>query len=116
MSILAKQGSVDRREVRLRRLDGAYVWVEISLRLLDFNDEPSVLCGIHDITHLKAMQEAGLTSREADVALLICDGLSDKVIARRLSLSPHTVRDHLKKIYAKFQINARAQLVACMYK
>lgn len=62
------------------------------------------------------MQEAGLTSREADVARLICDGLSDKEIARMLKLSHHTVKDHLKKIYSKFRIHARSQLVSLMYK
>ena len=47
--------------------------------------------------HVKyLMQEAGLTSREADVARLICDGLSDKEIALRLGLSHHTVKDYLK--------------------
>lgn len=62
------------------------------------------------------MQEAGLTSREADVARLICDGLSDKEIAKMLELSHHTVKDHLKKIYSKFRIHARSQLVSLMYK
>jgi DNA-binding CsgD family transcriptional regulator len=62
------------------------------------------------------MQEAGLTQREADVARLICEGLSDKEIARKLNLSPHTVKDHLKKVYSKFRVHARAQLVSLMYK
>jgi CRP/FNR family transcriptional regulator, cyclic AMP receptor protein len=67
--------------------------------------------------HVKyLMQEAGLTSREADVARLICTGLSDKAIASELGLSHHTVKDHLKKIYAKFRVHARAQLVSLMYK
>ena len=62
------------------------------------------------------MQEAGLTSREADVARLICDGLSDKEVAKMLKLSHHTVKDHLKKIYSKFRIHARTQLVSLMYR
>ena len=62
------------------------------------------------------MQEAGLTSREADVARLICEGLSDKEIAKMLDLSHHTVKDHLKKIYSKFRVHARSQLVSLMYK
>jgi DNA-binding CsgD family transcriptional regulator len=67
--------------------------------------------------HVKyLMQEAGLTSREADVARLICDGLSDKEIAGRLGLSHHTVKDYLKRIYAKFRVHARAQLVSLMFK
>jgi CRP-like cAMP-binding protein len=62
------------------------------------------------------MQEAGLTQREADVARLICEGLSDKEIANKLGLSPHTVKDHLKKVYSKFRVHARTQLVSLMYK
>ncbi len=62
------------------------------------------------------MQEAGLTSREADVARLICDGLSDKDIAKCLELSHHTVKDHLKKIYSKFRVHARSQLVSLMFR
>lgn len=47
------------------------------------------------------MQEAGLlTSREANVARLTCDGLIDKEIAERLGLSHHTVKDYLEIIYA----------------
>ena len=61
------------------------------------------------------MQEAGLTQREADVARLICEGLSDKEIANSLHLSPHTIKDHLKKIYSKFRVHARSQLVSLMY-
>ena len=67
--------------------------------------------------HIKyLMQEAGLTDREADVARLICDGLSDKEVAKVLELSHHTVKDHLKKIYSKFRIHARTQLVSLMYR
>jgi len=62
------------------------------------------------------MQEAGLTQREADVARLICEGLSDKEIAKKIHLSPHTVKDHLKRIYSKFRVHARVQLVSLMYK
>ena len=56
------------------------------------------------------MQEADLlTSREADVAGLICDGLINREIAERLGQSHHTVKDYLKIIYAEFQIHARAR-------
>ena len=54
------------------------------------------------------MQKAGLlTSREADVSRLICDGLFDKEIAEGLGLSRHMVKDYLEIIHAKFRVRAR---------
>ena len=50
------------------------------------------------------------------MARLICECLSDKEIARKLSLSPHTIKDYLKKVHSKFRVYARAQLVSLMYK
>jgi DNA-binding CsgD family transcriptional regulator len=62
------------------------------------------------------MQEAGfLTSREADVARLICDGLIDRGIAERLGLSHHMVKDYLNIIYVEFPVHIRAQLVSSMF-
>ena len=68
--------------------------------------------------HMKyLMQESGLlTSREADVAHLICDGLIAREITERLGLSHHTVKDYLEIIYAEFRVHARAQLVSSMFK
>ncbi len=67
--------------------------------------------------HLKyLMQESGLTAREAEVARLTCEGLSDKEIGNKLFISPHTVKDHLKKIYTKFEVHGRVQLVSLLYK
>ncbi len=53
-----EQGSVDRHEACMTRVDGSLVWVEVSLRLLEFDDEAAVLYGLHDITHLRAMNQA----------------------------------------------------------
>ena len=50
------------------------------------------------------------------MARLICECFSDKEIARKLSLSPHTIKDYLKTVYSKFRVHARAQLVSLMYK
>jgi PAS domain S-box-containing protein len=58
MDALKAEKSVDRYEAQFRRLDGTPVWVEIYLRLLDFNEEPCLLAAIHDITHLKEMNQA----------------------------------------------------------
>ena len=55
---------------------------------------------------------AELTAREREVLGLICEGLDDKTIAARLSLSSNTVRNHVASIYAKTGVNRRAAAVA----
>jgi LuxR family transcriptional regulator, maltose regulon positive regulatory protein len=54
----------------------------------------------------------GLTSREADVLLLMRERLSDKEIARKMSLSPATVKRHAANIYQKLGVRRRWDAVA----
>jgi DNA-binding CsgD family transcriptional regulator len=53
---------------------------------------------------------AALTPREREVAALVVDGLSDRKIAQRLSLSRHTVSDYVKQIYRKLDVDSRVGL------
>lgn len=50
--------------------------------------------------------------RELDVLQHLDRGLKDKVIARRLGVSEHAVRFHLKNIYAKTRSHGRLEAVA----
>ena len=50
---LEDEGLVDSQEIRFKRLNGSLVWVEISLRPLEFNNEPGILSALHDITERK---------------------------------------------------------------
>ncbi len=52
-----------------------------------------------------------LSSRERDVLTLLCEGQSYKDIARRLYVSPNTIRFHLKNIYKKLEVNSRHEAV-----
>jgi len=52
-----------------------------------------------------------LTTREREVLDLIAAGASNTVIARRLSLSPKTVRNHVSNIFTKLQVADRAQAI-----
>jgi len=51
-----------------------------------------------------------LSHREREVAELICDGLSNKEIARRLAISRRTAESHVANILGKLGLYSRVQL------
>ena len=53
-----------------------------------------------------------ISPRELDVLALLADGDSNKVIARRLDLSPHTVKRHVANILGKLSLVSRGQAAA----
>ena len=55
-----------------------------------------------------------LTPQEHQIALLAAEGLSNRQIAERLSLSPRTVGYHLYKVFPKLDITSRTQLAAVL--
>jgi DNA-binding CsgD family transcriptional regulator len=57
----------------------------------------------------------GLTQREREVAQLLTRGATNEQIARSLWISRHTVKDHIKAIYAKLGVTSRAELSAKLF-
>lgn len=58
--------------------------------------------------------ELQITPREAEVANLLARGLSDQLIAERLTISPHTVKRHVEQIYAKLGVGSRWEALALL--
>ena len=52
---------------------------------------------------------AGLSDREREVLLLLVEGLSNKLIARRLSISEKTVKAHLTNVFRTIGVTDRTQ-------
>jgi DNA-binding NarL/FixJ family response regulator len=53
-----------------------------------------------------------LGKRQAEVARLVADGLSNKQIGARMFISEHTVDSHIRSILNKLGFNSRAQIAA----
>ncbi len=52
-----------------------------------------------------------LTDRQQQIVNGLVDGLSYKMIADQYLISVETVRDHIKNIYRKLQVNSKAEVI-----
>jgi ATP/maltotriose-dependent transcriptional regulator MalT len=57
-----------------------------------------------------------LSRRELQVAHLIADGRCDKEIARQLAISIYTVREHIRRIFAKLHVCRRGGIIVRLLK
>jgi two-component system, NarL family, nitrate/nitrite response regulator NarL len=62
----------------------------------------------------EAATKGRLTPREREVLDLVGEGLSNKLIARRLSIQEQTVKNHVHSILLKLGVERRAEAVARM--
>jgi DNA-binding NarL/FixJ family response regulator len=64
------------------------------------------------LAHIEPLEaQRQLTLRQYEVLLLLCQGLSNKLIASQLTLSHNTVRRRVQDILALFQVASRAEAV-----
>ncbi len=49
-----------------------------------------------------------LSPRECEILRLVCSGNSNKEIAKLLTITPETVKAHVKRIFAKLEVSSRA--------
>ncbi len=101
-------------ETRTQGGDGR--WVELRAAPLGGGPDGDVVVTVEATPHATlsrlALAAHGLTTREEDVALMVLQGLDTRGIAAALFLSPHTVQDHLKTVFAKLGVSSRRELVA----
>lgn len=58
-----------------------------------------------------AVASLGITERELETLGLLAGGLTNKEIARKLDISPNTVKTHLARLYEKLEVSRRTQAV-----
>jgi DNA-binding CsgD family transcriptional regulator len=100
---------------RVRAATGAWAIVEADLldpldRTVAVTIRPASPGEILDLR----MLAHDLTSRERDVVTCVLDGRDTRAVSEQLFLSPHTVNDHLKSIFAKTGVRSRKELVAAL--
>lgn len=58
-----------------------------------------------------AISSLGISPREYETLALVAAGHTNKEIARKLDVSPNTVKTHLAKLYEKLEVSRRTQAV-----
>jgi DNA-binding NarL/FixJ family response regulator len=68
----------------------------------------------HVVRHFQPQRSAeeALSPREQQIVRAIEDGLSYKLIADRLGIAVDTVRNHIRHVYAKLQVNSKMEALA----
>ena len=67
--------------------------------------------GVAFLPHSQEELAEALTPREMDVLEMLAEGLSNKLIAHRLSISDHTAKFHVNSIFAKLNAGTRTEAV-----
>ncbi len=117
MSFLAARARWDRTggpaTARMRALDGRWFMIDVSV--LDDAGSGNVAAVMQpapsELVLDSVLRAMGLSAREREVAALLAQGRPTKSIAAMLGLSPWTVQDHVKAVYAKTGVS-RADLGA----
>lgn len=58
-----------------------------------------------------AVRSLGLSPREVEILEALVSGESNKELARRLGISPNTVKTHVARVYEKLEVERRVQAI-----
>jgi two-component system response regulator DesR len=107
--LMASNGRVSARAARAA---GAYGYVPKHWPAQDIaNAARMVGLGMTVFAPDSDMEDAMLSERERQVLEMIAAGATNREIAARLFLSPHTVKDHTSALYRKIGARNRAQAI-----
>ncbi len=124
---LTKDADSDQVETAIRNIHAGRTWLDpivqerlVAAALAGQPDKADEDSADEDSAELNAaggrVLPDGLTPREAEVLVLIADGLSNAQICARLVVSQATVKTHINRIFAKIGAHDRAQAVRYAYR
>jgi DNA-binding NarL/FixJ family response regulator len=103
------------READSPEIQAAVRAVAAGLIVLDRSLAPLLSAGValvaDGVPEAAALPDEVLTAREREVLQLMAEGLPNKLIASRLSISQHTVKFHVASILAKLGAASRTEAV-----
>ena len=110
--IVSKARTGDHLVAAIRKVHAGEMWVDrvVATALIADLQRPGRR------TDADRARIASLTARERDVVNLVGEGLANKAIAERLSISDNTVRHHLTSVFAKLGVTDRLSLVVYAFK
>ncbi len=73
---------------------------------------PNIARRVIDYFKPKKQIESPLSEREKEIVQGLVDGLSYKMIADKLFISIDTVRQHIRNIYRKLDVNSKAEVIS----
>lgn len=77
--------------------------------------DTSALAHAQDASTSSGGRGSSLTPREREIVSLIAEGLRNDEIARRLGITPKTVKNHLTALFEKVGVSSRLELVVYAY-
>lgn len=95
----------------MRRANGELFWCHVSGRALDPAQPLGAGVWTFEDVSEKRPVTAALTPREREIAALLVEGKTSKVIARETDLSPRTIEMHRAKLMRKFSASTSSELV-----
>ena len=88
----------------VRRVHGGGQWLDHEIVNRAFKSQ---------LERESAARDSPLTPRELEIVRMVAEGLRNKAIAERLSISEGTVKVHLHNIYEKLGVDGRLELTLC---
>jgi len=86
----------------------SFTWLPVLFRyIIGHKSEPAIGAGEHFEGFCAAF---GISKREAEIIVQICEGRTNKEIAEKLFITLQTVKDHTSRIYLKTGVRNRTEL------
>jgi PAS domain S-box-containing protein len=95
----------------MRRANGELFWCHVTGRALDPAQPLGAGVWTFEDVSEKRPVSAELTPREREIAALLVEGKTSKIIARETDLSPRTVEMHRASLMRKFSASTSSELV-----